>query len=561
CLNITNLNSISVLDTLSEVSYGHDIQVAGNLAFISNGGNGIYIVDVSDPTNMTSLFNGFGGNGRGVYDTALKDETLFVPDNRNGLYCLNIATPDSPNIAGFHPGETGVSSIAILGNYAYLGHYSNGLSVIDVANSSNPTKVGYWGTYSSSTVSQMMDTYNMAEMEVYGELLFAADGERDIKIFNISDSTNPTRIKSFELSGGYANGLAIGGHHAFISDRYFGLRIVDFSDPYHPIAKGEFNILTNYYADVAYENETVYLVNGANTLYIINTTDTMNPTSIQNMTIGNAAESVEVQEGIVYVVNNNGLEIINATNSTNPTLLTTFSDVPVTDAKINGDLAYISFNRGIGVLNITDKLNPTLIARYNSSRNVDYISYGNGRMAAISGGAVHFFLEDMNQNGIYSDTEYEQLVSPPMINSIDDVQFLDNETTAILNWTPNDSDPAWFELFLDDYVLKCGRWNDSTEIFSFNPNSLSVGLHRVKMVVWDRGGYSVSDEVVIDIQSHTITTSTSTTTTTYPSDTSTTTVSTSDTSTGTPTILDIDIITALALVCIIIVIVIIIKKR
>ena len=216
-MNITDPNSISILDTLSEVSYGQDINVVDNLAFCSNGGNGIYIVDVSNRTDMRNLFNGFGGNGRGVYDTALKDATLFVPDNRNGLYCLNITTPETPNIAGFYPGETIVSSVAILGDYAYLGHFTNGLSVIDLSNPSGPTKVGYWGTYSTSMVSQMMDSYNMAEMEVYGDLLFAADGERDFKIFNISDSTNPTLIKSVELSGGYANGIAIGGHHAYIS--------------------------------------------------------------------------------------------------------------------------------------------------------------------------------------------------------------------------------------------------------------------------------------------------------------------------------------------------------
>ncbi len=526
CLNITDLNSITVLDTLSELSNGRDIQVVDNLAFSSNGGSGIYIVDVSDPTNMTNLFNGFGGNGRGVYETAVKDDSLFVPDNRNGLYCLNIATPENPNIAGFYPGETGVSSIAILGNYAYLGHYTNGLSVIDMANSQGPDKVGYWGTFSTSTFAQMMDSYNMAEMEVYGELLFAADGERDFKIFNISDPTNPILIKSFELPGGYANGIAIGGHHAFITDRYYGLRAVDFSDPYHPIAKGEYNFLTAYEADVAYEDEIAYVVDGASTLYIINATDTMNLTSIQTMTVGSAAESIEVQDDIIYVASNNGLEIINATNSTNPTHLTTYNDVPVTDMKIDGDFAYISFNKGVGVLNITDILNPTLIARYNSSRTVDYISYGNGRIAGITGGVVHFFIEDANQNGIYSDNEFEILASPPMINSLEDVHFLDNETMATLNWTPSDTDPAWFELFLDDIILRCGKWNQSTEVLSFDPNSLLIGTHIVKLIVWDDGAYSASDEVIITIQSHTITT-------TIPESTSTGTSSTTETTSGT----------------------------
>jgi hypothetical protein len=569
CLNITDLNSITVLDTLSEVSYGRDIQIAGNLAFSSNGDSGIYIVDVSDPTNMMILFNGFGMNGRSVYDSVVKDETLFVPDTRNGLYCLNITTPENPNIAGFHPGETIVSSIAILGDFAYLGHYTNGFSVIDVSNPLGPTKVGYWGTYSTSTVSQFPDSSRMAEMEVYGEMLFAADGARDLKIFNISDSTNPSLIKSFELSGGLANGIAIGGHHAYISDRYYGLRIIDFSDPFHPMAKGEFSTVTANEADVAYENETVYLVNGANTLYIINVTDTMNATLIQTMTVGNGAKSVEVQENIVYVVSNNGLEIIDVTNRTDPTLLTTFNYVPVADAKIDGDFAYVGFSSGVGVLNITDKLNPTLIARYNSSRTVTQISCSNGRMVGLVGVVAHFFIEDANQNGIYSDYEYEQLASPPTINSIGDIQFFDDEPTTVLNWTPSDADPAWFELFLDDTILRCGRWNDSTEILSFDPNSLSIGTHRVRIIVWDRGAYSASDEVIISIQSHTVTTTTPTTPTTTDStststDTSSTTGSTSGTFPGIPTTtttLGTNLIFTIAIAGVIIVIVIVIKKK
>ncbi|MFX1560710.1 MAG: LVIVD repeat-containing protein [Promethearchaeota archaeon] len=562
CLNITDLNSITVLDTLSEVSYGRDIQIAGNLAFSSNGGSGIYIVDVSDPTNMMILFNGFGMNGRSVYDSAVKDETLFVPDTRNGLYCLNITTPENPNIAGFHPGETIVSSIAILGDFAYLGHYTNGFSVIDVSNPLGPTKVGYWGTYSTSTVNQVPDSSRMADMEVYGEMLFAADGARDLKIFNISDPTNPSLIKSFELSGGLANGIAIGGHHAYISDRYYGLRIIDFSDPFHPVARGEFSTVTANEADVAYENETAYLVNGANTLYIINVTDSMNATSIQTMTVGNGATSVEVQENIVYVVSNNGLEIINVTNRTSPTLLTTFNDVPVADIKIDGDFAYVGFSSGVGVLNITDKLNPTLIARYNSSRTVTQISCANGRMVGLVGVVAHFFIEDANQNGIYSDYEYEQLASPPMINSIGDVEFLDDEPTAVLNWTPSDTDPAWFELFLDGTILRCGRWNESTEILSFDPNSLSIGTHTVRIVVWDKGAYSASDEAIISIQSHTVPTTTDSTSTS--TDTSSTTESTSGTSPGiptTPTTLDTNLIFTIAIVGVIIIIVVVIKKK
>ncbi|MFX1607257.1 MAG: LVIVD repeat-containing protein [Promethearchaeota archaeon] len=562
CLNITDLNSITVLDTLSEVSYGRDIQIAGNLAFSSNGGSGIYIVDVSDPTNMMILFNGFGMNGRSVYDSAVKDETLFVPDTRNGLYCLNITTPENPNIAGFHPGETIVSSIAILGDFAYLGHYTNGFSVIDVSSPLGPTKVGYWGTYSTSTVNQVPDSSRMADMEVYGEMLFAADGARDLKIFNISDPTNPSLIKSFELSGGLANGIAIGGHHAYISDRYYGLRIIDFSDPFHPVARGEFSTVTANEADVAYENETAYLVNGANTLYIINVTDSMNATSIQTMTVGNEATSVEVQENIVYVVSNNGLEIINVTNRTSPTLLTTFNDVPVADIKIDGNFAYVGFSSGVGVLNITDKLNPTLIARYNSSRTVTQISCANGRMVGLVGVVAHFFIEDANQNGIYSDYEYEQLASPPMINSIGDVEFLDDEPTAVLNWTPSDTDPAWFELFLDGTILRCGRWNESTEILSFDPNSLSIGTHTVRIVVWDKGAYSASDEAIISIQSHTVPTTTDSTSTS--TDTSSTTESTSGTSPGiptTPTTLDTNLIFTIAIVGVIIIIVVVIKKK
>jgi len=569
-IDITDLGSISILDSNVGDGTAYHILCTDDLAIASIGGHGIFIVDTSDPENMTELFQGFGYNGRYVINTAIKDTILYIPDGRNGLYCLNIMTPDTPVIDGFFPGETGVSSMAILGDYAYFGHHTNGLSVIDMYDPNGPKKIGYWGTYSTSTYAQSMDSYNMAEIEVYGNLVFAADGERDLKIFNVSEPTNPTLIKSVELQGGYATGLAVGGHYAYISDRYYGVRVVDIQDPYHPKLEGGFTIETYYFSDVAYYDEVAYLIDGFSTLYVIDVSNATNPTSLCNYTIGGGARSVEVVDDMAFITNTNGLEIFNVSNPSSPDLISTYDDVPsITDAKILGNLACVSFSNGVNIINITDPNSPTTLARYNTTTQMTRIAYANGVFAAISSGeTVDFYTEDLDLDGIQSDTYFDENAEDPSLNAQSDISFMDNESVSSIIWTPSDDNPAWYEIFLDNTLIMCGKWNQTGEVISFNPNTLTAGIHEVEIVVWDDGGLSDNDDVVITVIASSDTTTTTSTTTTS---TTSTTTDTSSTSTGTdtsptttpgtlPGIFDISMIITIASIGVILVFVILIAK-
>ncbi len=85
----------------------------------------------------------------------------------------------------------------------------------------------------------------------------------------------------------------------------------------------------------------------------------------------------------------------------------------------------------------------------------------------------------------------------PIIDSPADIEYVYGETGNWIRWTLEDLNPATYELYRNNTLIRSGSWNSSSEVISANVDGLEPGLYRYRIVVTDMSGNSVSDDVLV----------------------------------------------------------------
>ncbi|MDD2467415.1 MAG: ankyrin repeat domain-containing protein [Desulfobulbus sp.] len=140
-----------------------NVQLQGELAFLSQGDQylegkkgWVSVVDVSTIRKPKILKNlGFGNN---IYNVALADNLLFVPDTsfvtRKGqLHIYGVAHPSQPQLVADMDLPLYVQFLAYLNKRLYLSDFQHGISVLDVAKPSQPRLVGRYRQFKETVWS------------------------------------------------------------------------------------------------------------------------------------------------------------------------------------------------------------------------------------------------------------------------------------------------------------------------------------------------------------------------------------------------------------------------
>jgi cysteine-rich repeat protein len=127
---LDGLEILDVSDPAAPVSVGYlnldgkaiGISIVGSYAFVAGHRPGMHVVDVSDPTNPT-LVTTFPVGDR-ARDVTVVDGMAYVSSALAGLWVVDVSDPLDPQLAAVYdtPGEA--YSLAVSGDYVYLGDYN-----------------------------------------------------------------------------------------------------------------------------------------------------------------------------------------------------------------------------------------------------------------------------------------------------------------------------------------------------------------------------------------------------------------------------------------------------
>ncbi|MDP8240869.1 MAG: T9SS type A sorting domain-containing protein [Candidatus Hatepunaea meridiana] len=117
--DISNPDEPELLGDYEGLNYAYDIVVAGNNAYIADGGDGIVVLGVEDPTEIFRLAT--AATTDRAHSLAVSDSLLYVCDYRGGLRVFDLLTRRQPIELGFLDTPGNAMFVEVEDGIAYVG--------------------------------------------------------------------------------------------------------------------------------------------------------------------------------------------------------------------------------------------------------------------------------------------------------------------------------------------------------------------------------------------------------------------------------------------------------
>lgn len=404
--DVTDFNNIGYVTFLQLDAGCKDVIVRGDYVYIANGHSGLTRIDVSTPATPAEV--DWGGEENIAYALDATDTRLYATGGSLRVYNIENSTPPT-NVGIYEPDDFDDLSadIVVDGAYAYIANGAGGVHIVDIADVARAYRVG--------ALTDPGDTNSGRNIYVAGDYAYVPDAtpvvSSNLRIVDVADPANPVDLGNHYqfkcvhdvvvqgttayLAGcdkiyaadvtdpahphelgiidavNEAKGIDVSGDYIFVAQKYFGyfgLRIIDVSDPTNLQEAGSLTISGEVY-DVIVVGDIAYISSNVG-LYIVDVTIPHNPVELNLIT--------EATGSLLVVTNNfvyawswpNELNIFDVTNPYNPSLISTsiHPDVSsIIDLDIeNGTLLLSNYHYQTYMIDVSDPMSPYLLDTYNS---------------------------------------------------------------------------------------------------------------------------------------------------------------------------------------------------
>lgn len=184
---------------------GEDIAIAGNYAYLANlYPSKLKIVDVSRPTQWWGFAVSYWDASGPAYGVDVKDGYAYVADGGYGLRVIDVSDPTRPTERGAFATLTDAHRVIVRDSYAYVGEREH-IQIVDISDPVHPTETGRFELPGTAEHIALQQDY-----------LYVADDTFGLQILNISDAAHPRLAGLFPMSGG-AYHVAVQGESVYVA--------------------------------------------------------------------------------------------------------------------------------------------------------------------------------------------------------------------------------------------------------------------------------------------------------------------------------------------------------
>lgn len=279
----------------------YGVYVAGSRAYVAGSGHisgpywygGVEVVDISNPSVPKNLNNYVTPKATTAYDVYTWGDYVFLTTNYFGLLlAVDISDLGHPTEAGVYQVPQAATAIHVSGDYAYIADW--GVSVVDVSDRASPAMV------SSYKIPPPLSA-NL-QMAVSGNYAYVGDYTSGLSIVSISGPITPTRVGHYAA---HVGDVAVAGGYAYVADDFItydsGLEIIDVSDPAHPVRASFYETPGETVAGVAVSGDYVYLGTGPDGLLVLDVSDPAHPAQVGAYSAPGSVGSISVSGHYAYV--------------------------------------------------------------------------------------------------------------------------------------------------------------------------------------------------------------------------------------------------------------------
>ena len=249
-------------------------------------------------------------------------------------------------------------------------HVSRTLHVFDI---SDPTSLACLGSCPTAGYA--------CGVAIEGHYAFVAVNGSGLEVFNISDPVNPSSVGVCSTDG-YATQVVISGDYALVSVADAGLQVIDVSEPTNPVSVGVCNT-PDYAQDLAVAGGYAYVAHcdpnqpsgGDAGVSVIDITNPSSPILVGSCGTPSYAKHIEVLGNYAYVTGftmggSSGLQILDIANPEHPMPVGSWDAAPfwADDVAVSGDYAYVTIKpSGLRVLDVSDPSSPSPVGALHST--------------------------------------------------------------------------------------------------------------------------------------------------------------------------------------------------
>jgi hypothetical protein len=273
-----------------------DVNVDGNIACVASGDSGLYFIEVADPNNPNVV---------GRWRTLSYSEGVDIDGGyayvTDGSYVviLDISDPSNPTETSRRYVPGWMLSVTKVGNYAFASNYGAGLWIFDVSDPDTVILVGACG--GAGTQYQ--------EPSKVGNYVCVSTYDAGMSVFDVSNPADPSEAGHYTQIDGYCECVEAVGDYAYLTEQR-GLSVIDISDPATPRRVGRCST-ANYVYSVGMSGHYAYVSAAGSGLRVVDVTDPSDPVEVGHYRIsGEVFWTLETGNGYAYVVDDSGLCII-----------------------------------------------------------------------------------------------------------------------------------------------------------------------------------------------------------------------------------------------------------
>jgi|TARA_B110000483_G_scaffold232747_1_gene300719 subtilisin-like proprotein convertase family protein len=207
-----------------------------------------------------------------------------------------------------------------------------------------------------------------------GKTAYLADGDSGIRIFDLTDGTNPIEISNLDTTSGNARGIALSSDEKtlYLANNTAGLQIIDVTNASLPSLLGEYNT-TGSSQDVVLspDGNTAFIADQQGGVDVIDVSDGLNPSSV--VTLGGSTNVFDVDispDGrYLYVADQTaGWLVYDVQDITDSFVVATIETSGYATGIIlsnDGSKAYVAdYGEGVLVYDLTNPASPVNVGSY-----------------------------------------------------------------------------------------------------------------------------------------------------------------------------------------------------
>jgi hypothetical protein len=331
-VDIHDASSPRLAATLAASGYCRSVSAEGTLLCVGSLYDGGYqVYDISKPASPVLLSTNKYTMYNESWRVVLHGGRAAVIDYFSGIFFADLTAPAQPTIAGTYFTPSSIVAAAVYGRFVLAVGELSGLQVLDIGYPPRPLSKG--------TTEIFRGVQGLA---VGGDHAYVTD-RWSVRVFDLKKLTSPAFVKSLRVPSGVPRTIVVRWKTAYLTADLGGLYVISLTDPADPKIVGQFKY-SGFAYGLAVDRDYAYLAHSDMGLQILDIRNPAVPVKVGSLKLRGEPYGVAVQGHYAYVASGpEGLVVVDISRPEKPNVVSTF---PVEDfanaVAVSGGWAYVS---------------------------------------------------------------------------------------------------------------------------------------------------------------------------------------------------------------------------